>query len=126
MLLAWYFGFLKYWTRLEHRYANRWGMDQRPPEMTVKEPVNPDFHGEKGPSPLNETNQVSLPNKGKQRMGKVISAVVTVLFMLLIVVAVGVIQGQAALMSEGDPKGWGTRLSAVCLSIQIKVWDFIW
>jgi len=96
--------------------------------MRVKDPVNPNFHGEKKPSQMDE-NILELQADPKwSRFGRSVSVMVTVIVLCMVIVCVGLNQYWAANQTEKGNKMAGT-LGAVILSMQIqfwgKTWDFI-
>eukprot|EP00928_Gymnodinium_smaydae_P042204 TRINITY_DN2844_c0_g3_i1.p1 TRINITY_DN2844_c0_g3~~TRINITY_DN2844_c0_g3_i1.p1 ORF type:complete len:782 (-),score=180.58 TRINITY_DN2844_c0_g3_i1:114-2459(-) len=125
-LMLWYFGFLKHWRRTMNKYANRWGTDIKDAENSIRPPVNPAFQGELRPSPYNSLEVFEQPNEQKQRKGKIISVVVTIAFLLLITVSVGINQFIGAKMDAAHPGGPYLKIAALALSMQIKILDYVW
>jgi len=136
-IIIWATILLKLWRRTEAHYANLWGMDYRDVKIRVKDPVNPNFHGTKKPSPLDENKLELLASPTSRLMGRTISVVVTVLVLFLVIACVGLNQYTAGKWS-GRGKTFDVHMfgrtvqlsagtiGAVILSLQIQFWDKLW
>jgi hypothetical protein len=125
LMFVWSTVLLKMWRRTESYYATKWGTDRRDVKERVKDPVNPDFHGHKKPSPLDE-NIMELQADPKLRfLGRIVSACVTTVVVFMVIVGVGLNQWYAAKENDKGNKSAGV-LAAGLLSLQIKFWDKTW
>jgi len=124
-IIIWCTALLKFWRRHEAYYANKWGTDRKDVVMKVKDPVNPDFHGVKKPSPVDE-NIMELQADSRQALiGKVISISVTCFVLTLVIICVGINQWMAAEQNRQGNRMAGT-IGAVVLSVQIQFWGKSW
>lgn len=136
-IMIWCTILLKLWRRTEAHYANSWGMDFRDVKMRVKDPVNPNFHGIKKPSPIDENVLELQADKISRLVGRIVSTAVTALVLFLVVVCVGINQYEVGKL-KARGKAWDVDvfghtvtvsagiLGAVVLSIQIQFWDKLW
>lgn len=123
-LVAWSSGIVKFWKRTESHYANRWGTDRHDP-CTIKDPINPRFHGEKRSSDLDENIMELRPDRLKQLFGYTVSVIVSVLFTILVIIGMEINQYW---VSQQEHRGHesASTYGAILLSVQIQVWDKLW
>jgi hypothetical protein len=122
--MIWFTAMLKAWRRQETYYANRWGTDQLDMD-SIKEVLNPDFKGKLLPASYDENVVMLQADSVKQKRGYLMSAAVTVLYMIVVLGAAALNQMLAAWCDTNGYKKAFTCCS-LGLTVQIKIFDFIW
>lgn len=115
---------VRLWARQASYYCNKWGTDRFEHASGVLKPLNPDFHGEKKPSRLDENILTLQPSFYKRSLGFAVSCLVSFLFTCLILCGVA---GNRFWAYTLGAKSWKRTALALSVQIQIgeKIWDFL-